>query len=48
MKENLHVYKVLPRKDHRGIDLNQRCPAARSLGGNVIETREPAGDFKEW
>ena len=75
-----HVYKVRPRKDHRGVDLpSDALPFGRlwygepnavsernrvreastaahidavirvyDEAGNVIETHEHAGDFKEW
>jgi len=33
----MHVYEVRPRKDHRGVE-----------AGDVIETHEHKGDFKEW
>ena len=44
-----------PRKDHRGVDLiSDALPFGRpwygepGAVGNVIETREHAGDFKQW
>ena len=74
-----HVYKVRPRKDHRGVDLISDALPFGALwygepnaisnavsyarfysrshlavirvyddAGNVIETHEHAGDFKEW
>jgi hypothetical protein len=39
----MHVYEIRPRKDHRGVEL-----ISDALPGNVIETHEHAGDFKEW
>jgi hypothetical protein len=75
----MHVYKVRPRKDHRGVDLiSDALPFGRlwygelnavsnAIGyakffsrshhaairvfdeaGNVIETHEQAGEFKDW
>ena len=70
----MHVYKLRPRKDHRGADLisdalwyGEPNPIGNAIGyakffsrshdavirvydgaGNVIETHEQAGDFKEW
>ena len=75
----MHVYKVCPRKDHRGADLisdalpfgalryGEPDAITNAIGyakfysrshdavvrvydeaGNVIETHEQAGDFKEW
>ena len=72
----IHVYKVRPRKDHRGVDLiSDALPFGRlwydtldnAIGyamhssrshdavirvydetGNVIETDEHKGEFKEW
>jgi len=37
--QSIHVYEVRPHKDHRGVDLIS--------DGNVIETHEHKGDFKE-
>ncbi|TMP89432.1 MAG: hypothetical protein E6L08_14660 [Verrucomicrobia bacterium] len=53
-----HAYEVRPRKDHRGVDLiSDALPFGRLWygepnaiyddAGNVIETHEHAGDFKE-
>ena len=48
-----HVYEVRPRKDHRGVDLiSDALPFGRlwyvyDAVGNVIETHEHKGDFKE-
>jgi hypothetical protein len=47
--------RIRPRKDHRGIDLiSDALPFGRpwygepGAVGNVIETHEHAGDFKQW
>jgi len=58
MTSSQHVYEVRPRKDHRGVDLiSDVLPFGRSRdavirvydeAGNVIETHEHKGDFKEW
>jgi hypothetical protein len=78
-KRSVPVYKVRPRKDHRGVDLiSDALPFGRlwygkpnaisnaigyaehcsrshdavirvcDAAGNVIETHEHKGDFKEW
>jgi hypothetical protein len=49
----MHLYEVRPRKDRRGVDLiSDALPFGRLWyyddAGNVIETHEHAGDFKEW
>jgi hypothetical protein len=41
MTDSQHVCEVRQRKDHRGVDL------ISDNAGNVIETHEHAGDFKE-
>jgi hypothetical protein len=79
MTSSQHVYKVRPRKDHRGVELisialpfgrlwyGEPNAVANAIGyathrsrshravirvydaaGNVIETHEHAGVFKEW
>ena len=78
-KNDMHIYEVRPRKDHRGVDLISDalpfgrlwygepnaisnaigCAMHRSRShdavirvydqtGNVIETHEHKGEFKEW
>jgi hypothetical protein len=42
----MHLYDVRRRKDRRGVDLTS--DALYDEAGNVIETHEHAGDFKEW
>jgi hypothetical protein len=50
----MHVYEVRPRKDKRGVDLiSDALPFGRlpyvepNALGNVIETHEHEGEFKE-
>jgi hypothetical protein len=50
----MHVYEVRPRKDHRGVDLISDALPFGGLwytkpddAGNVIETHEQVGDFRE-
>ena len=78
-ERSVHIYKVRPRKDHRGVNLiSEALPFGRlwygephavenaigyaqhrsrspdavirvyDVAGNVIETHEHKGDFKEW
>jgi hypothetical protein len=55
MTSSQHAYEVRPRKDKRGVDLiSDALPfgglwyTKASNAGNVIETHEHKGDFKEW
>ncbi len=59
MQSTMHLYEVRPRKDRRGVDLIsdvlpfgwlivEEDSAFCAQAGNVIETHEHKGDFKEW
>jgi hypothetical protein len=55
-KYPMHIYEVRPSKDHRGVDLiSDVLPFGRhalirvfDAAGNVIETHEHKGDFREF
>jgi len=44
-----HVYEIRPRSDKRGVDLiSDAVIRVYDEAGNVIDTHEHTGDFKEW